>query len=137
MNRIYTGKLFAVDIDEITCVLKKPSGYSNDVSEIVLKDGRALIIDATEYQDLMNFINKESNTCEYEKSLLLTQQLIEEIKQAQIELHQNKLHQDIAQLRIETGVGLKSCVQALTAADGDMDKAKEIIWEEGQAWIIE
>jgi elongation factor Ts len=40
---------------------------------------------------------------------------------------------DIQQLRIDAGVGMMDAKQALTDADGDMDKAFELLRERGQA----
>lgn len=41
--------------------------------------------------------------------------------------------QDVKELREKTGVGMMKCKQALTEADGDMDKAIDILREQGAA----
>ena len=41
--------------------------------------------------------------------------------------------QDVKALREKTGVGMMECKKALVEADGDMDRAKEILRERGQA----
>lgn len=40
--------------------------------------------------------------------------------------------QDVNRLRQETGAGMMDCKKALTEADGDFDKAKEILRKQGQ-----
>ena len=40
---------------------------------------------------------------------------------------------DVKALREKTGVGMMKCKEALAAADGDMDKAVEILKEKGLA----
>ena len=40
---------------------------------------------------------------------------------------------DVQDLRARTGVGMMDCKRALTEADGDMDKAIEILREKGIA----
>ena len=39
--------------------------------------------------------------------------------------------EDIKKLRDETGIGMMDCKRALTEADGDIDRAKEILREQG------
>ena len=39
---------------------------------------------------------------------------------------------DVNKLRQETGAGMMDCKKALTEADGDFDKAKEILRKQGQ-----
>ena len=41
--------------------------------------------------------------------------------------------QDVKELREKTGVGMMECKKALTEADGDMDRAFEILRERGLA----
>ena len=41
--------------------------------------------------------------------------------------------QDVKNLREKTGVGMMECKKALTEADGDMDRAFEILRERGLA----
>ena len=38
---------------------------------------------------------------------------------------------DVAKLREQTGAGMMDCKKALTATDGDMDKAAEYLREQG------
>src|SRR5213596_909293 len=40
--------------------------------------------------------------------------------------------QDVNKLRQETGAGMMDCKKALTEADGDFEKAKEILRKHGQ-----
>ena len=40
--------------------------------------------------------------------------------------------EDVKKLRAETGVGIMDCKAALTKAEGDMEKAKQILREEGK-----
>ena len=40
--------------------------------------------------------------------------------------------QDVKALREKTGVGMMACKSALTEANGDMDKAIDILREKGQ-----
>ena len=40
--------------------------------------------------------------------------------------------EDVKRLRAETGVGIMDCKAALTKADGDAEKAKQILREEGK-----
>ena len=39
--------------------------------------------------------------------------------------------EDIKQLRDETGIGMMDCKRALTEANGDIERAKEILREQG------
>ena len=41
---------------------------------------------------------------------------------------------DVKNLREMTGVGMMDCKKALTASDGDMDKAVEFLREKGFCW---
>ncbi len=41
-------------------------------------------------------------------------------------------NEDVKKLRAETGVGIMDCKAALTKADGDMERAKQILREEGK-----
>ena len=42
-------------------------------------------------------------------------------------------NKDVMDLRAKTGVGMMDCKKALTEADGDMEKAIEILREKGMA----
>ncbi|MEG1394413.1 MAG: translation elongation factor Ts, partial [Clostridia bacterium] len=42
-------------------------------------------------------------------------------------------NKDVMDLRAKTGVGMMDCKKALTEADGDMEKAVEILREKGMA----
>ena len=42
---------------------------------------------------------------------------------------------DVQALREKTGVGMMECKKALTAADGDMDKAVDLLREIGRAHV--
>ena len=44
---------------------------------------------------------------------------------------------DVKNLREMTGVGMMDCKKALTASDGDMDKAVEFLREKGRAFCQE
>ena len=44
--------------------------------------------------------------------------------------------QDVKNLREKTGVGMMECKKALTEADGDMDRAFEILRERGLAMFF-
>lgn len=39
---------------------------------------------------------------------------------------------DVNKLRQETGAGMMDCKKALTEADGDFEKAKEVLRKQGQ-----
>ena len=45
----------------------------------------------------------------------------------------NFTNKDIMDLRAKTGVGMMDCKKALIEADGDMDKAVDILREKGMA----
>jgi elongation factor Ts len=45
--------------------------------------------------------------------------------------------EDVKRLREETGVGMMDCKQALLAAGGDVEKAKEILREEGKMLLAQ
>ena len=45
----------------------------------------------------------------------------------------NFTNKDVMDLRAKTGVGMMDCKKALIEADGDMDKAVDILREKGMA----